>query len=131
MKVPLIRDVMTDEITLGTIVFPDQIFQTLELPWKENQHQISCIPEGEYPCIFEHNHPKFGDIYRILNVPNRDGILIHCGNIVQDTHGCVLLGLKRDYFPEKNVCSIYNSRSAKERFIKLVGNEFTLIISKK
>ena len=24
---------------------------TIELPWKENQHQASCIPEGRYELV--------------------------------------------------------------------------------
>lgn len=64
---------------------------TLERQWLDNQKSISCIPTGEYICM-RVNSPKFGDTFEICNVPNRDHILFHRGNIDDDSHGCVLVG---------------------------------------
>ena len=49
---------------------------TLELPWRENKPNISCIPEGTYECI-PYTSEKFPNVYQIKNVPNREAILLH------------------------------------------------------
>lgn len=66
---------------------------TLELPWKNNQPQVSCIPAGTYTCR-RINSPKFGDTFEVCGVPKRSGILFHPGNSVpKDSRGCILLGV--------------------------------------
>lgn len=67
---------------------------TLEEPWKENARRVSCIPAGEYRCK-DFSGMKFQDVWQVLNVPNRDAILIHAGNTIRDTEGCILVGLTR------------------------------------
>jgi len=74
----------------------------MELPWKDNQTNISCIPTGEYNMDVV-KAGKFGLVYWVRNVPGRTSILIHSGNWAGDTskglrthsHGCVLVGMKR------------------------------------
>lgn len=66
-------------------------FITLELPWRNNEKSISCIPVGKYKAK-RVNSPRFGKTFKILNVPNRSEILIHPGNEVKDTQGCILVG---------------------------------------
>jgi hypothetical protein len=68
-------------------------FNLLELPDRGNQRKVSCIPEGIYH-IEPHQSAKFGRCFHVLDVPNRDAILIHAGNTVTDTHGCLLPGIK-------------------------------------
>lgn len=64
---------------------------TAEEPWADNKPNVSCIPEGVYNCI-AHNGPKKKGVWEITNVPGRTGILIHEGNDMDDTTGCVLVG---------------------------------------
>lgn len=60
-------------------------FDWLELPWRDNQHDISCIPIGRYRCV-AWDSPTFGrTIYRVLSVPARTDILIHPANWAGDT----------------------------------------------
>ena len=69
----------------------------LELPWRDNQKQKSCIPEGFYEVVWTKS-PKFGFCYGLLNVPDRFKILIHKGNYAGDvdagyisnSYGCLL-----------------------------------------
>ncbi len=65
---------------------------TIERPWLANQHGISCIPTGEYQVI-PHDSPKHANCWQITGVPDRDAILIHTGNTIADTEGCVIIGL--------------------------------------
>jgi Family of unknown function (DUF5675) len=81
--------------TLGELLFDDRSrtgVYTLEQPWRNNEHDVSCIPLGEYLCI-SHNSPHFHDVWEVNDVPGRTAILIHAGNTVKDTHGCILVGL--------------------------------------
>ena len=34
--------------TLGELMVGGQVFNTIELPWKDNQRSVSCIPTGVY-----------------------------------------------------------------------------------
>ena len=95
------RIYQTDEATHGLCGLFDadgkmlQSFHTLELPWKQNQRNVSCIPEGSYLASREY-HTKKGHVFRLHNVEGRSGILIHVGNSLDDTEGCILLGLTSD-----------------------------------
>ncbi|WP_281228087.1 DUF5675 family protein [Flavobacterium aquiphilum] len=65
------------------------ICYAIELPWKDNQHQVSCIPEGEY-FIEKRYSTRFGWHLEILGVPNRSLILFHPANIaLKELKGCI------------------------------------------
>lgn len=72
--------------------------KTLELPWKNNQHDISCIPRGIYICKYTRSnrlsalagHDVF--TYEVLDVPGRAGIRIHSANYFFQLLGCIALG---------------------------------------
>lgn len=81
--------------TLGSLYDEERnlLAKTMELPWKENHNNVSCIPESEYDVIREatsngHQYPHF----RVLNVPGRNGILFHKITYVKDLKGCVGIG---------------------------------------
>jgi len=74
------------------------VCKTLELPYKNNESQRSCIPAGQYTCRYtqsarmtsEKGHPVF--TYEVLNVPHRAGIRIHAANYFSQLLGCIALG---------------------------------------
>lgn len=66
---------------------------TLELPWLNNVPNISCVPKGVYGVV-RHNGAKYKNVWRLLDVPGRSGILIHAGNTKADIQGCILVGLR-------------------------------------
>jgi hypothetical protein len=92
----LIRDMFTDKSTIGELFINGERFcDTLELPWKDNQRSISCIPEGEYPVrIRLPRESATRDYMHLLvkDVKDRDYILFHIGNTAKDTRGCILVG---------------------------------------
>ena len=71
---------------------------TLEKPWKDNQTDVSCAPVGCYPArIRPEGDGTLGWRIELLQVPGpRIGIELHVGNVPEETHGCVLLGLDWD-----------------------------------
>lgn len=108
--------------TLGVLVYERQVLcHTLELPWRHNAKEISCIPSGEYPVVRTVS-PKFGDVYYIRNVPDREGVLIHVGNTISDTRGCVLVGL--DAGPN----GLLESRLAMKRLLSALPDTFHIQI---
>jgi len=66
-------------------------FCSVELPWKENQRSISCIPAGRYKAEKE-IHGRFGKCIRVHSVPGRSGILIHSANHFHQLEGCIAPG---------------------------------------
>ncbi len=97
---------------------------TLELSWRENKNDISCIPEGTYKVI-PHNSEAHPNTYEITNVPNREAILIHIGNYPSDFRGCIGIGLGVD----PTTPMIINSGKAMELLRnEIVNNEFILTV---
>jgi Family of unknown function (DUF5675) len=81
--------------TFGKIIVNGIVIAaTCEDPWNGNQHGISCIPEGIYQCA-PHSGARFKNVWEVEDVPSRDAILIHAGNTIKDTRGCVLVGARR------------------------------------
>ena len=95
MKAYLFRNYEPNQTTGRFILTEneDLLFKSfsLELPDLNNLRSHSCIPVGDYICKIEFS-PSHGMCFHILNVPDRDHILIHSGNYNKDTEGCLLLG---------------------------------------
>lgn len=95
-----------------------KICYTLELPWKMNQKNISCIPVGIYTCFWRH------DRYRIQceNIPcpegTRTAIQIHPGNSPADSHGCILVGLTQ------TANWVGNSQKAMQKLIGAIFGDY-------
>lgn len=134
MQLTLTRIETSDQGTFGKLEGMDFMLYTAELPWRGNARKISCIPCGMYH-VEPYSSPKFRNVYHLLDVPHRDGILIHTGNYAGDTskgyrsdvEGCILLGLKLGYL--NNQRAVLSSRDAMTRFRAFVGNDpFDLLI---
>lgn len=101
---------------------------TFELPWRDNQPNISCIPAGVYPLKMT-NSPKYGPCYKVYNVDGRTDILIHKGNYVRDTLGCILpvssYGVSHDEFAGLSSKNAYDPLMA-----RLAGENHTLTIER-
>lgn len=108
--------------TYGAMIFNGKpVCYTLELPWKNNARNISCIPLGEYQ-VYKANSLKYGACFRLNHVPDRDAILIHAGNYLTDTQGCILVGL------DCSLTGVQYSRLALARLLDLLPETFTLKI---
>ena len=129
----VIRDTFTKKSIIGELFLNgERMCDTLELPWKDNQRRISCIPEGEYKVRLRTEKESGSREYLHLlvqDVPNRDYILFHRGNSAKDTSGCILVGLgsQQDF--------VQNSTLAMDLLMKeiinLGGENINLIIKNK
>ena len=94
----LIRDNFTDKSTIGKLYLNSEFYgHSLELAWKDNQKRESCIPKGVYKVAkryAEKSKYKYEHLH-ILDVPNRELILMHIGNYPKNSKGCILLGNTR------------------------------------
>ena len=62
---------------------------TIELPYKNNETKVSCIPEGKY-FIKKRYNKKFQWHLDVLDVKNRSLILFHpANNALQELNGCI------------------------------------------
>ena len=65
------------------------ICNTIELPWKNNETRVSCIPEGEY-YIRKRYSRKYQWHLELLDVPQRKFILFHPANYaLKELQGCI------------------------------------------
>ena len=94
----LIRDNFTDKSTIGKLYLNGDFYgHTLELPWNDNKKNISCIPKGVYEVEKRHTEKskyKYEHLH-ILDVVDREMVLMHIGNYPKNSKGCILLGNTR------------------------------------
>lgn len=77
--------------TLGELMVGGQLFETIELPWKDNQRSISCIPAGVYTWQKIKRTSNGKDAIYIRDVEGRSQILIHQGTKPSHSKGCILI----------------------------------------
>ena len=99
---------------------------TLELPWRGNRKNISCIPPGSYDVQIRIS-PRYGRIYWVMEVAGRKYILIHSGNWAGDvkkglkthTNGCILMGKYRGWLQGQR--AVLASGITVRKFMRLLG----------
>ena len=129
----ILRDTFSDESIIGELFLNGERFcDTLELPFRDNQRSVSCIPTGEYKVRLRlPRESATRDYIHLLvqDVPSRDYILFHRGNSAKDTRGCILVGQGS----QQDV--VHNSTLAMDLLIKeiinLGGEKIKLIIKNK
>jgi hypothetical protein len=158
VKLVLIRFQRDDKQTLGKLFVIDDTGEnlyecvTLELTWKDNQRNISCIPYSGYVEIDDWENPAGGWIdqvkfkvpsfykvkkrysnkhknhLHILDVPGRTWILVHPGNFYTHIKGCILLGEIMSYINEDNYYDVGDSRKALNNILSILPDESRLYI---
>ena len=94
MTLTLFRHTSTDSHTLGQLYDArgHLVCSTLELPWRDNRRNISCIPAGTYRVNYlpRSASGRYRDVYHVAKVRGRSGVLFHAGNTIAHTRGCIL-----------------------------------------
>ena len=114
-----------DTGTLGKVWVGDWSCYTVERPWKNNQANVSCIPEGDYKCE-PFTGTRFQDVVQILDVPDRTFILFHVANFPHDVEGCIGLGSRFNSGALEP--AVYDSRVTTAEFFVQAGKSFDLKI---
>ena len=120
--------------TNGKLEFEGQfICNTIELPWKQNETKVSCIPEGKY-FISKRYSKQFQWHLEIVDVKNRSLILFHpANNAQQELQGCIApvtklsgpgLGLMSRKAFTKLKDLVYQALNRKESVVLIVQSGF-------
>jgi len=119
----LLRYNYADTLTQGLFFIDGEyIGDALELAWRDNQHDISCIPEGRYPLEYGIMSDGLKG-YRVLNVDERSGIWIHPASNTGQIRGCIGTGIKYGNL-------LYYNTEVMKRICSKLGNTSVLTIVK-
>ena len=128
-EIKIIRYLQSEKGTFGVMLNEngDPFCLTLELPWRDNRTNISCIPAGEYVCGRTISD-NFGKIFEVKNVPKRTEILIHSGRTINDIKGCILVG--KSFGKHDGLTAMSDSEATFKNFLSTFADvsEFKLII---
>lgn len=136
MKGNIIRTEQSGEGTFGVFLIDGKFFSvSLELPWRQNKASISCIPAKTYSCqrtksplVESLTKGKWDETFEVTGVPGRSRILLHAGNLITNTKGCILVA---QYFGKlKGDRAALNSGATFDRFMETMRgvNAFPLTI---
>ena len=123
MKLEVKRITLTDSYTAGQLFVDGQYFcDTLEdtvrdlTNIKDKVYGRTAIPAGTYTVIRDYSGHFKKLLPHILDVPYFSGVRIHSGNDVEDTNGCILVGV---YY---RAGYISNSRETMEKLMKILSD---------
>ena len=127
MRLELIRHKDNGVQTIGTLSIWDEdliLFtcKTLELPYKDNAKNISCIPEGKYP-VKHRESKKYGKHLHIQKVPNRTYILMHSANFFHQLEGCIAVGKEFMHIDDDQQIDINASKLTLKRIVSLLETD--------
>lgn len=134
MKAFLFREIWHDCMRGGLSIEGGFQCLTLELPWRNNEPFISCIPEGVYICRLRESSlwspaPPF--LYEVMGVPGREDVFIHAGNRVANTKGCPLVGESFVDDPTGPTFLQHSRKTLMRLHQHTQGRPFTLTVSSK
>ena len=114
--------------TLGVLLIEGRLtgIYTVELPWKNNEANISCIPQGIYYAHKHYSENLDEEVFWIHDVPNREYIYIHTANTINDIKGCVGIGDSLVELEEKP--GVGNSKDTKDYLLSLLPEVVTIEI---
>ena len=123
------REIESNRGVLGVLRTADgeQVCKTLELPWKKNKRNVSCIPWGTYR-VTDYTSSKYSSAFVVLNVPGRSGILIHAGNFISDIEGCILVGEEWEFMGRPRQLAVSYSKNTLNKLLFAYPSGFKLEI---
>jgi len=83
--------------------------KTLELEWKNNDNNLSCVPTGFYNLVFEKSAKFNRYLWELKGVPNRTEAKIHVANYYTQIQGCIAVGDMHTQINADNIPDVRNS----------------------
>ena len=122
------------EQTLGTMdVYKNSVFMfslaTIELGWKNNSINISCIPGGIEYVVKHFNSDKHPDTFILEATEPRTGILIHIVNFSRDLGGCIGVGLTHTDIDNDGLTDVEQSSKAMDKLHDICKNETYILLT--
>ena len=95
--IELLRTDYAEQGTRGILTLPHGwACFTIELPWRDNEPYVSCVPEGDYPLRLRRSgvverttDGEFFTGWEVAGVPGRSYIMIHVANYPPHLEGCI------------------------------------------
>jgi hypothetical protein len=129
-KLKLVRTAKKTAYTIGKLYVGDSYFcdtledkdrglkQTMSLTdiKKIKVMHETAIPSGTYKVVVNISPSKQRLLPRLVGVPGYEGILIHRGNTVDDSSGCILVG------ENKVVGKVINSTVYELKLVEMLKN---------
>ena len=104
----------------------------LELPWRNNIQNESCIPEGNYILKKRKAHEGGSrinhDHFEVMDVINRAGIKWHIANYKHELRGCGAPGMRLGDINQDGLADALQSRTAMSLLWSLLDDENELTI---
>ncbi len=110
-----------EDCRIGRLVVGNFQCFTLELPWINNEPDISCIPKGIYR-YYSKDSPANGHVLELADVYSRRYIQIHAGNYTRQTLGCILVGDGIKWLDKDKIPDVTNSRNTLSQLLKFAGD---------
>ncbi|WP_139959161.1 DUF5675 family protein [Flavicella sediminum] len=126
----LIEELLLDRYSKGEVQTIGKLFglgtakqiifecDTLELPWKDNRQNVSCIEPKVYWVEKRWSEAHKWHIH-ILDVTGRTWILIHPANFVEELRGCIAPG-KIDYLNTDDRIDVKKSRDTLDALLEML-----------
>ncbi len=128
------RDPSKNNQTLGTIkcINGENVLysKTMELAWKDNKPNISCIPKGSYAVKWSFSPSFKRYTYEVQEVKGRSGIRFHVANYaIKDLLGCIAIGKSFTDLNSDGTLDLAESTKGIKEFEEFFNKKpFTLII---
>lgn len=123
------RKFFSDISTIGDLYLQGDFFShTIELSCRRGDEKgLLAIPAGRYRVDILPS-AKYGKLMpRLLNVPGREGILIHPANRAQELDGCIAPGVYNSASPDWVSSSRKTFENLFEKLSQIVGEKFITI----
>lgn len=119
--VEILRVEESEEGTIGVMRIEKVMFcVTMERPDFLNAPNVSSIPTGQYICK-RYGSQKYPNTFEVTGVPERFVILLHAGNTIEDTEGCIIVAEKQGKLRGNR--AILNSGKTFTNFMGLMHGE--------
>lgn len=124
-----IQRIPMDDCTLGRLTYGDFQCFTLELPWINNERNISCIPMAAGYKGEKYKSHHNGDCIAITNVLDRTHIQIHSANFTRQIKGCIAVGDSIKFLDNDKIPDITNSKNTLKALLAVLPEFFTIEIT--